>query len=170
MACNDESFSSFNGESELTLDVSANETYYIAIEGWYSAPTNATLNISIDETQDCSGTPLDQDGDGFDPSNDCDDSNPNINPNATEVPADGVDSNCDGIEECYLDIDGDGYGSDVDQDGDGIIETIPSLDLQCDGFLEADDTDDCDDLDATVYPGAAEVSGDGVDQDCDGAD
>jgi hypothetical protein len=30
--------------------------------------------------------------------------------------------------------------------------------------------DDCDDLDAEVYPGAAETCGDGVDQDCSGGD
>ncbi len=28
----------------------------------------------------------------------------------------------------------------------------------------------CDDSDATVYPGAAEVTDDGIDQDCDGTD
>ena len=29
---------------------------------------------------------------------------------------------------------------------------------------------DCDDNDASIYPGAVDTPGDGVDQDCDGAD
>ena len=45
------------------------------------------------------------------------------------------------------------YGVCVDDDSDGV----------CSGR-------DCDDGDATVFPGATEVPGDGVDQDCDGAD
>jgi Putative metal-binding motif/FG-GAP repeat/FG-GAP-like repeat len=43
------------------------------------------------------------------------------------------------------------------------------------GYVDADGDgvpadEDCDDTDATVYPGAIEVPDDGVDQDCDGAD
>ena len=69
---------------------------------------------------------------------DCNDGNSNINPNAQEV-CDGVDNNCDGTTD-------EGF----DQDGDGV--TV------CGG--------DCDDTNASVYPGAPEINCDGLDNDC----
>jgi hypothetical protein len=45
--------------------------------------------------------------------------------------------------------------------------TIAYRDADGDGFGDATD---CDGTDATIFPGAPEVSADGVDQDCDGAD
>ena len=42
---------------------------------------------------------------------------------------------------------------------------IPGDDFDRDGFSIADD--DCDDLDPQIYPGAVEIPGDGIDQDCD---
>ena len=62
----------------------------------------------------------DSDGDGYGDvddtqgwlgGTDCDDDSFAINPTATEGVADGVDSDCNGLELCYHDADGDGYGN-----------------------------------------------------------
>jgi MYXO-CTERM domain-containing protein len=97
---------------------------------------------------------------------DCDDGDETINPEALEGVDDAVDQDCDGLELCYLDQDDDGYRPDE-------TSTLESADLLCDASGEAtaeDPSGDCDDLEATVYPGATEVAGDGVDQDCDSID
>ncbi len=111
----------------------------------------------------------DADGDGYcvagiGYSEDCDDTDASVHPGATEVVGDGIDQDCDGQEECYVDADGDGY-----TDG----STVTSLDEDCDDAGEGDDTTaagDCDDSDGDVHPGATEVVGDEVDQDCDGVE
>ncbi|MEC7947835.1 MAG: MopE-related protein, partial [Myxococcota bacterium] len=95
---------------------------------------------------------------------DCNDADASVNPGAAEVVADGVDSDCDGTETCYTDSDGDGYRADS-------AATVVSADADCDDSGEALATapaTDCNDGDATVNPGAAEVVADGIDSDCDG--
>jgi uncharacterized membrane protein len=96
------------------------------------------------------------------PGNDCNDNNAAINPGAVEV-CDGVDNNCNGqideglpVNTYYQDADGDGYGNP--------LVTIQAC-MPYDGYLT--DSTDCNDYDATVYPGAIEVC-DGVDYNCDG--
>ena len=136
--------------------------------------------------------PLDSDGDGFDSEQDCDDTNAGIFPGARDQPYDGVDQDCDGVDP--VDLDGDGFASDVvdggldcddsdpevrpgvsdppydgvDQDCDG----LDPVDLDSDGYPASEVTGgtDCADQDPAIHPGAAEVAYDGVDQDCDGED
>lgn len=95
---------------------------------------------------------------------DCNDSNAAVHPGAIELAADGVDQNCDAQELCYVDMDDDGYRPDG-------TSTIVSADVDCLDSTEAissDPTGDCNDSLASVNPGASELAGDGVDQNCDG--
>jgi parallel beta-helix repeat protein len=95
---------------------------------------------------------------------DCNDSNAAINPGAAEV-CDGIDNDCDGsIDEglvfmnYYADADGDGFGNPSESVSSC---TAPS------GYVV--DNTDCDDSNAAINPGAAEVC-DGIDNNCDGVD
>ena len=96
------------------------------------------------------------------PTGDCNDSVASINPGATEIVGDEVDQTCDGIELCYTDADNDTYRSNAPQ---------TSADVDCTGSGEArasDPSGDCNDADASIYPGATELVGDDIDQSCDG--
>ena len=94
---------------------------------------------------------------------DCNDSNPEINPNAAEV-CDEVDNDCDGETDddsvdaptWFLDHDGDTYGDSAYSFTN--CDQPPSY---------VDNEEDCDDLNSTAYPGAEEVC-DEADNDCDG--
>jgi len=111
----------------------------------------------------------DSDGDGYYAEGgdcgvvDCDDNDATIYPGAIEIPADGIDQDCDGYELCYVDADNDGYRPDS-------MSTVISNDLDCTDSGEAQSSDpigDCNDNDASVYPGATEICN-SIDDDCDG--
>ena len=96
----------------------------------------------------------DEDGDGYDFINDCNTRDPTIHPGATELPGDGVDQNCNWMELCYLDVDGDGLGSS--QTGEIACPPLGEFSVHCGkacvaengGALE--DQGDCDDADPGV--------------------
>ncbi len=92
---------------------------------------------------------------------DCDDAVASTYPGATEVVDDGVDNDCDSLEACYEDLDGDNYGT---------ASTVSSSDLDCSDSGESSYATDCDDTVASTYPGATEVVNDGVDNDCNAGD
>jgi MYXO-CTERM domain-containing protein len=123
---------------------------------------------------------LDLDGDGYgdddlpapcDPdgvplSGDCDDDDPDVNPDALEV-CDGIDNDCENgadvdVDEgpiWYPDFDGDGQGADGD------VNTL----MECDQpGSHVDVQGDCDDTNANVYSGRAEICGNNVDDNCNG--
>jgi formylglycine-generating enzyme required for sulfatase activity len=84
---------------------------------------------------------------------DCDDDNPAVHPDATEV-CDGIDNDCDGQvdENCSS-----GQPSCTDADRDGYY-----AEAGCGTAV------DCNDANAAVHPGATEIYNDGIDNDCDG--
>jgi hypothetical protein len=127
--------------------------------------------------QDCSGNDdYDQDGDGYvpddfeglttryvDPSGalpagDCDDDDVEIHAGQDEVWYDGIDRNCDGLD-------------DYDRDADGWVPADvayrPTVGAPGTGNLEVGD---CDDAAASVHPGATDAWYDGTDANCRGDD
>ena len=94
--------------------------------------------------------------------NDCDDSNAEIFPGASEI-CDEKDNDCDGVidgdeaidkQEWYQDLDGDGFGSS---------QSISSCFAPA-GYVE--EGTDCDDSNSDIFPGAEEICNT-RDDDCD---
>lgn len=90
---------------------------------------------------------------------DCNDSDPSINPAATELCSDNLDNDCDGLVDC--------------QDPDCAPDSacIPCTDNDGDGYaIEGGSCGpiDCNDNDLAVHPGAVEHCFDTIDNDCDG--
>ena len=98
----------------------------------------------------------------MDNADDCNDARPEAYTNAIEI-CDGIDNDCNGqadegvLLDWYLDLDGDGYGSNA-----FVLQACnaPSSDYVADGG-------DCDEGNTNYYPGAVEGCVD-IDQNCDG--
>ena len=111
---------------------------------------------------------------------DCNDANPNIKPGAIEICGNAVDENCDGVvapacvQETYCD------GMDNNHDGRIDEGCDDDNDDWCDASAEYVNEPfpaacprgrgDCNDNNLNIHPLAAEVCGNGVDEDCSGGD
>lgn len=121
----------------------------------------------------------DDDNDGTPDVNDCAPFNGAIHPGAIEICGNGIDENCNGMADDIC--------STVDSDGDGIPDTVDNcptvinanqLNTDSDGQGDACDTDDdndgtpdandCAPLDVAIHPGAIEICGNGIDENCNG--
>ena len=98
-------------------------------------------------------------------STDCDDTDANVNPSASET-CDGTDSNCSGDETDASDATTWYTDSDTDTYGDSETSTLDCS--QPSGYIA--DAQDCDDTDSGVNPDGIETCNDGTDSDCDGVD
>jgi predicted outer membrane repeat protein len=127
-------------------------------DGYGAKPIDGVPQLALDNDLNC-------DNIGLTSSNqyDCDDRDATAFPNGIEKPADRRDSDCNGSDTCYEDLDGDGYGSS---------RVIPDSDLDCDNepATTASFSGDCNDLPgegASANPRMEEVC-DGLDNNCDG--
>lgn len=108
---------------------------------------------------------VDADGDGYLDRVDCDDSNAGVHPGAADTTVDGVDQDCDGTDGVTAPVDsGDTAPPDS---GDTATHDTGPTDRDGDGYLS---TVDCNDTNSSIHPGATEIAGDGIDQDCNGSD
>ena len=130
---------------------------------WYPGADESDCTDPNDYNCDGSVGYADADGDGVAACEDCNDADGSVSPDALEI-CNGIDDDCDdAVDEdatdapsWYADADSDGYGGNLFQE------------VACDaptGFV--DNADDCDDLDATSYPGGTEIC-DEADNNCDG--
>lgn len=139
------------------------------------------------------GKPVDADGDGYKSNVDCDDTNPAVNPGATEICDDGIDNDCNGLIDgadptcgtctitepvevsCSdgLDNDCDGLTDGADPDCPTSCSSITSqneclADASCE-WIGNKKTGYCQDATTCTPTENPEVScTDGIDNDCDG--
>ena len=139
--CDDTATSIYPGADELCsteqdddCDGVVNEDDAVDADTWYADTDADTYGDPNNPMQSCA-QPIGYVQDMLD----CDDGNAQINPQAFDVAANGIDEDCSGADAQGI-------------DGDG------------DGFL---DTEDCNDGDVNINPSAIEVC-DGVDNNCDG--
>ena len=150
-------------------------------EGPVGDPTcGDSLDNDCDGTTDaadasCAATPsvcIDKDRDGYGSNGassclkgtaiDCNDYNPYINPGAAEI-CDGKDNNCNGQKDegvtktFYKDADEDGYGNPA----------ISKTGCRRPEHYVTNNTD-CNDSKRRIHPGAKEICGDNIDQNCNG--
>jgi len=135
-----ESYSGYTTESSP-----GNKTYLFYANGTYC---NISVYVSVDfKVKDCS----DSDHDGYGYGNDC----------SSDGDCDDSDASVYQYLNGYVDSDGDGYGAG------SVVQQVCSGSSLPSGYVTQGG--DCDDSSSSINPGASEVCGDGIDNDCDGS-
>ena len=154
--CDDTNANIYPGAPEVTDNGIDEDCDGFDLKTWYQDADGDSYgdpNVSQESNTQPSGYVLDN--------SDCDDSDANINPGAIEIPDNGIDEDCDGLDNSI-------WYEDADSDTFGNLNVSQESDTQPSGYV-ADNTD-CDDNNANIYPGAPETTNNGIDEDCDGFD
>ncbi len=163
----------YGNESSTTIDCVAPSGYVLVSGDCDDSDPTATFPVMYYEDNDndgygvSSGVEFCQDpGFGYVLNNaDCDDSQSSVYPGAPEI-CDDFDNNCNGQTNeglqttvYYIDNDGDTYG----QGSAGDFCSDPGIGYS---LLNTD----CDDDNASAYPGSPEILNNGIDENCDNTD
>ncbi len=140
---------SCGSSAKTTLIITKKTIYYRDADGdGYGA--------SSDSAPACSSPP------GYvDNKLDCNDANASINPAAAEV-CNGIDDNCSGTTDEGVTLT---FFRDADSDGYGDPNMTQAACTMTPGYVS--NSSDCNDADAAIHPGAAEVCN-SIDDNCDG--
>ena len=84
-------------DSRIVFSVHSTGRYFVRIESWWSWQHGQPRGMGA---YTLSVHPfIDRDGDGFSSYYDCDDANSTIYPGAPDIPGDGIDQNCNGVDD-----------------------------------------------------------------------
>jgi len=125
----------------------------------YYCDYDADSYISNSASGSCTGFGCEPYGCQKSPGPDCNDNAGSIHPGAAEDCLDGFDNDCDGLTD--------------KQDPDSVNCPFTCADADGDNYSAEGGLCglmDCNDRDAAINPGACDIIGDGIDQDCNGKD